>query len=68
MSRRKLAETAEQVKDGRLLAVLVRSLRACAGWSQKELALQLDLSPASIAKLETGELRLNSEMMNSAMK
>ena len=61
MSRKKLVETAEQVKERRSLAVLIRSLRACAGWSQKELALQLDLSPASIAKLETGELRLNAE-------
>ena len=61
MSRRKLAETPEQVKERRLFAVLVRSLRACAGWSQKELAQQLGISPASIAKLETGELRINAD-------
>lgn len=68
MARRKLVETTEQLKGRRLLAVLDRSLHACVGWSQKDLAKQLDISPASIAKFETGELRINADKKEELLR
>jgi transcriptional regulator with XRE-family HTH domain len=61
MSRPRIPETPEQQLERRSLAVLVRTLRACVGWSQKDLAEQLGLSIAAIAKLELGIMRLNLE-------
>ena len=61
MSRPRIPETPDQVMERRSLAVLVRAMRAALGWSQKDLADQLGLSIASIAKLELSLMRLTPE-------
>ena len=61
MSRPKIPETPEQLRERVTFAVLVRTFRGAVGWSQLELAEQLGLSKASIAKLELGIMRLTPE-------
>jgi len=61
MSRPKIDETPEQAHERRTFAVLVRMFRGAVGWSQQDLADQLGLSKASIAKLELGKMRLVPE-------
>ena len=58
VSRPKIPETPEQIAERRSLAVLIRAVRGALGWSQKDLADQLMLSIASIAKLELALMRL----------
>lgn len=61
MSRPKIPETCEQAHERRTFAVLVRMFRGAVGWSQQDLADQLGLSKASVAKLELGKMRLVPE-------
>jgi len=61
MSRPKIPETPQQAHERRAFAVLVRMFRGVVGWSQQELADQLGLSKASIAKLELGTMRFSPE-------
>lgn len=61
VSRPKIPETAEQIAERRSLAVLSRAVRGALGWSQKDLADQLKLSIAAIAKLELAMMRLSPE-------
>ena len=68
MSRPKIPETPEQLQERRTFAVLVRTFRGAVGWSQQELADQLDLSTASIAKLELGIMRLAPENKAALLK
>ena len=68
MSRPKIPETLEQLQERRTFAVLVRTFRGAVGWSQQELADQLGLSKASIAKLELGIMRLTPENKKALLK
>ena len=61
MSRPKIPETPEQVHERRTFAILVRMFRGAVGWSQQDLADQLGLSKASVAKLELGTMRFAPE-------
>ena len=61
MSRPKIPETPEQLYERKAFSVLVRMFRGAVGWSQQDLADQLGLSKASIAKLELGIMRLSPE-------
>lgn len=68
MSRPKIPETPEQLQERITFAVLVRTFRGAVGWSQLELAEQLGLSKASIAKLELGIMRLTPENKAALLK
>ena len=68
MSRPKIPETPEQLQERRTFSVLVRTFRGAVGWSQQELADQLSLSKASIAKLELGIMRLTPENKSALLK
>ena len=68
MSRPKIPETPEQLQERKTFAVLVRTFRGAVGWSQQELADQLGLSKASIAKLELGIMRLTPENKTALLK
>jgi len=68
MSRPKIPETPEQLQERKTFAVLVRTFRGAVGWSQQELADQLGLSKASIAKLELGIMRLTTENKSALLK
>ena len=68
MSRPKIPETPEQLQERRTFAVLVRTFRGAVGWSQQDLADQLGLSKASIAKLELGIMRLTPENKSALLK
>ncbi len=57
MSRPKIPETPEQAHERRTFAIMVRMFRGAVGWSQQDLADQLGLSKASVAKLELGTMR-----------
>lgn len=61
MSRPKRPEDPEKIMERRVFAVLVRTLRASLGWSQKDVAEQLGLSVAAVAKLELSNMRLTPE-------
>jgi transcriptional regulator with XRE-family HTH domain len=58
MARPKIIDTHEQVTDRKVLAILVRTLRASLGWSQHDLAGKLGLTNTAIAKVETANIRL----------
>ena len=68
MSRPKIPETPEELYERKAFAVMVRMFRGAVGWSQQELADQLGLSKASIAKLELGIMRLAPENKASLQK
>ena len=68
MSRPKIPETSEQLYERRAFAVAVRMFRGAVGWSQQDLADQLGLSKASIAKLELGIMRLAPENKTALQK
>ena len=68
MSRPRIEETPKQQMERRNLAVMVRTARAALGWSQKDLADQLGLSIAAIAKLELGMMRLAPENKAALIK
>ena len=68
MSRPKIPETPEHLQERKTFAVLVRTFRGAVGWSQQELADQLRLSKASIAKLELGIMRLTPENRKALLK
>ena len=61
MARPKIIDTPEQIKDRKVLAILVRTLRASLGWSQRDLAQKLGLTNTAIAKVETALIRLLPE-------
>jgi transcriptional regulator with XRE-family HTH domain len=61
MSRPKRPEDPEKIMERRVFAVLVRTLRASLGWSQKDVAAQLGLSVAAVAKLELSLMRLTPD-------
>jgi transcriptional regulator with XRE-family HTH domain len=56
------------LQQRKTFAVLVRTFRGAVGWSQQELADQLGLSKASIAKLELGIMRLTPENKAALLK
>lgn len=58
MARPKIIDTLEQATDRKVLAILVRTLRASLGWSQHDLAEKLGLTNTAIAKVETANIRL----------
>ena len=58
MTRPKIIDSPQQITDRKVLAVLVRTLRAALGWSQKDLAEKLGITNTAIAKVETGTIRL----------
>lgn len=68
MSRPKIPETPEQLYERKAFSVLVRMFRGAVGWSQQDLADQLGLSKASIAKLELGIMRLSPENKSALHK
>lgn len=63
MGRKKIAETQEQVRERKRLAVLIRVLRATLGVSQRDLSIMTGLSFSAVAKLEYGDIRLNPEKL-----
>ena len=58
MPRPKIIDTPDQIIDRKLLANLVRTLRASLGWSQRDLGRKLGLTNTAIAKVETANIRL----------
>ena len=58
MARPKIIDSPEQITDRKVLAILVRTLRASLGWSQHDLAEKLGLTNTAIAKVETANIRL----------
>jgi transcriptional regulator with XRE-family HTH domain len=58
MTRPKIIDSPQQITDRKVLAVLVRTLRAALGWSQKDVAEKLGITNTAIAKVETGTIRL----------
>ena len=61
MARPKIIDTPEQITERKVLAILVRTLRASLGWSQNDLAQKLGLTNTAIAKVETANMRLLPE-------
>jgi transcriptional regulator with XRE-family HTH domain len=61
MARPRIIDTPEQITDRKVLAILVRTLRASFGWSQHDLAQKLGLTNTAIAKVETALIRLLPE-------
>ena len=53
MTRPKIIDSPQQITDRKVLAVLVRTLRAALGWSQKDLAEKLGITNTAIAKVAT---------------
>lgn len=58
MTRPKIIDTPEQIADRKVLAILVRTMRAMLGWSQRDLAEMLGVTHTAIAKVEIAALRL----------
>ena len=61
MTRHKIIDTPEQLSARKTLGILVRTLRASLGWSQRYLGDMTGVTHVAIAKVEMGTIRLLPE-------
>lgn len=61
---RQLLPVSQRERDARL----VRSLRKARGWSQREMGIELSVSPNTVARWERGELGMSDRMRRAVAR